>query len=460
MTGTHRSIAAPTVALLGFVTACVTSDPRLEESYVRAQIEGTAPREAAPGREAAPIEVPPGVQLDDGITGDEAVSLALWNNAAFQEQLAALGLSRADLAQAGMIANPTLWALIPLGAKQLEFAATLPLEALWIRPSRVAVARLDGERAAERLVQTGLDLIRDVRVATAAVAASRERAEIALALSTASDEIAEIGAQRLAIGDASESEAAVTRVAGARARDELRAARSDADAAQRRWASWIGLGEHAPDISLAAGEPAARCSERAELEALLDQALSARPDLHAARLGVQAATQRQRLALAEIFAVSAILDANGSGRDREMGPGFSLVLPLLNQNQGGRVRAGAELARAEAGQRATEDRILLEVRDATARHGEAAERRRAWQADVVAPLAASLATVKHQLASGDVSSLSVFQARSALELARLRDVELRSLEAGACAELERSVGLRLGGPSAQGGGGPQAGLRR
>lgn len=445
----HRSSAAPAVALFAFFTACVTSDPRLEEAHVRAQIEGPEPIDSSIRRKASPIEVPSGVRLDDGITGDEAVSLALWNNSAFQEQLAALGLARADLAQAGMIANPSLWAVIPLGAKQLEYAATLPLEALWIRPSRVAVARLDGERAAERLVQTGLDLIRDVRAATGEVAASRERAEIALALSTAGDEIAEIAAHRLAIGDASESEAALARVDGARARDELRMARSDSDAAQRRWESWIGLGEDGQGVSLAAGEPAARCSEPAELDALIDHALGTRPDLRAARLGAQAATQRRRLALAEIFAVSAIFDANGSGRDREVGPGFSLVLPLLNQNQGGRVRAKAELARAEAGQRATEDRILLEVRDASARHGEAAERRRAWQADGLAPLAASLAAVEAQLESGDVSPLSVLQARWALDLARLREVELRWREANACAELEHSVGLRFRRPSTQ-----------
>lgn len=460
MTESHRSSAALAAALFALLTACVTSDPRLEEAHVRAQIEGPAPIDSSIGREAAPIEVPPGVRLDDGISGDEAVSLALWNNTAFEEQLAALGLSRADLAQAGMIANPSLWAVIPLGAKQLEYAATLPLEALWIRPNRVAVARLDGERAAERVVQAGLDLIRDVRAATAQLAASRERAEIALALSTTGDEIAQIAEHRLAIGDASEGEAALTQVEGARAHDELRMARSDSDAAQRRWENWIGLGEDGPRVWLAAGEPALRCGESVGLDALLDHAFSTRPDLRAARLGVQAATQRGRLALAEIFAVSAIFDANGSGRDRELGPGFSLVLPILNQNQGGRVRAGAELARAEAGRRATEDRILLEVRDASARYGEAAERRRAWQADAVAPLAARLATAQEQLESGDVSPLSVLQARWALDVARLRDVELRALEAGTCAELERSVGMRLGEPFAQGGGGPQAVLQR
>jgi cobalt-zinc-cadmium efflux system outer membrane protein len=454
----HGGRAACAVALFCLVTACVTSDPRLGEAHVRAQIEAPA-RVDSTVRKAEPLAIPAGVRLDDGVSGDEAVSLALWNNSAFAEQLAALGLSRADLAQAGMFANPSLWVAIPLGAKQLEYAATLPLEALWIRPSRVAVARLDGQRAAERVVQAGLDLVRDVRAATAELAASRERAEIALALSTTGDEIARIAEHRLAIGDASEGEAALTRVERARARDELHIARSNSDAAQRRWESWIGLGEGGPRLWLADGEPAPRCGESFELDALLGQAFSTRPDLRAASLGVEAASRRKHLALAEIFAVSAIFDANGSGRDRELGPGFSLVLPILNQNQGGRVRAAAELARAEAGRRATEDRILLEVRDASARHAEAAERRRAWQADALTPLAARLAAVEEQLERGDVSPLSLLQARWALDFARLRDVELRALAASTCAELERSIGMGFGGPSAPDGGAPQAVLQ-
>ena len=41
--------------------------------------------------------MPSGVVLEDGLTQDEAVALALWNNAAFQAILSELGIARVDL---------------------------------------------------------------------------------------------------------------------------------------------------------------------------------------------------------------------------------------------------------------------------------------------------------------------------------------------------------------------------
>lgn len=78
--------------------------------------------------------------------------------------LAELGVAKADLVEAGLIRNPVFSILFPLGPKQLEFTLTWPIEALWQRPRRVAAAQLDVARAAERLVQGGLDLVRDVRL--------------------------------------------------------------------------------------------------------------------------------------------------------------------------------------------------------------------------------------------------------------------------------------------------------
>ena len=89
---------------------------------------------------------------------DEAVAIALWNNAAFQVSVSQLGFARADLVDAGMIANPVLSLLFPVGPKQLEATLRWPVEVLWERPRRVAAAQLSLDAAAEGLVQSGLDL--------------------------------------------------------------------------------------------------------------------------------------------------------------------------------------------------------------------------------------------------------------------------------------------------------------
>jgi cobalt-zinc-cadmium efflux system outer membrane protein len=436
--------------LLGAAAACVTRDPRLEAEHVRSQIERPSAFASAESGPAAPPVVPDGVRLEDGVSQDEAVWLALWNNADFAEQLAAMGLSRADLARAGSLANPALSVLVPVGPKQLEYALALPLEALWIRPLRVATARLEGERAAERLVQAGHDLVRDVRAATASAAGSRERAEIAMAVSDASDQIAEIAQRRLAIGDASENDALQARLESVRALEDLRLARADSDAAQRRWEALLGLGAPARELAPAPGEPAARCAEDAELGELRSRARGTRPALRAAQLGTLAAARRASLARAEIFAGSLIFDANGAGRDHQAGPGISLVLPILDQNQAGRLRARAEAGLARATERATAERIDLEVRDAHARAREAAERWHTWRGSVVAPLAESFSQAERRIASGEAPELALLEARRDLDRARLREVELRTARAIACAELERSAASPVPAPATEG----------
>src|SRR5712692_10040857 len=50
---------------------------------------------------AARVTLPDGVSLADGLSEDAAVAVALWNNATFHADLAALGIARADLVEAG-----------------------------------------------------------------------------------------------------------------------------------------------------------------------------------------------------------------------------------------------------------------------------------------------------------------------------------------------------------------------
>ena len=83
------------------------------------------------------IVLPPGASLEDGLTEDEAVSIALWNNAAFQELLADLGIARADLIQAGLLPNPEFVYYFGVTDKPFKYLFDFPIEALWLRPIKV-----------------------------------------------------------------------------------------------------------------------------------------------------------------------------------------------------------------------------------------------------------------------------------------------------------------------------------
>jgi cobalt-zinc-cadmium efflux system outer membrane protein len=68
-----------------------------------------------------------------------------------------LGFARADLADAGIIGNPVLSLLFPVGPKQLEATLRWPVEFLWERPRRGSAAQMSLEVAAKVHVQSGLD---------------------------------------------------------------------------------------------------------------------------------------------------------------------------------------------------------------------------------------------------------------------------------------------------------------
>jgi cobalt-zinc-cadmium efflux system outer membrane protein len=105
------------------------------------------------------------IDWKDGLSEEEATAVGLWNNPAYQELLADLQITQADIIQAAQLQNPQVITMLPIGVKQWEFALMVPLDVLWLRPIRVSAAELESHRVAERLVQDGLDVVRDVRVA-------------------------------------------------------------------------------------------------------------------------------------------------------------------------------------------------------------------------------------------------------------------------------------------------------
>ena len=378
------------------------------------------------------------VEIGDGIDQDEAVSLALSNNPAFQDVLVDLGFSQADLIQAGLLTNPSFSILFPWGPKQLEFTATFPLEALWLRPRRVAVARLQADRAAETLVQQGLNLIRDVKVAYTDFMLARERARLADEALKIRRRIQDLSEARLRNGDLSELEAATTRIDALRAHEEAQRARYDAQLVEQRLRLLTGAkeGEFKPKDETITVDTA--------LEELERRALAARPDLRAAELGIEAAGKRVGLAKAEIFALSGMLDAKRTDNNGiELGPGAQFPIPIFNRNQGGIARAKAEMERASWNYLTVKDRILLEVRDAHTRLAQAREALGEWDQKILPPLETTTQQAQRAFELGNVSLLLVYENTRQLLTARVRHAEIEADLRRAHAELERSVGQRL-----------------
>ncbi|HEV7866644.1 MAG TPA: TolC family protein [Chthoniobacteraceae bacterium] len=396
---------------------------------------------------------PRGVSLANGLTEDEAVAIALCNNAAFLETLADLGIARADVVQAGVVPNPTLTLLFPSGSKQLEFTAKLATEFLWLRPIRLKTAKLDYERTAELLVQNGLNLIRDTKLAFTEALAAERRLTLAEESAMLSAKIEKLARARVAAGDVSELEVGTVGIDTLQANEIVARAGQDVALARERLRGVLGLGFDRRPISIAASARPPRV--RANADELVKIALASRPDLRAAEIGMEAAGARQGLAKAEIFTLSATLDANrtrvatnggtGSRQRIEAGPGLDVGIPIFNQNQGGRARAKAGLEKAARGYVTVRDRIALEVREAHLRCLQAQQSYDNWHARILPPLEQAVGQSQQAYEAGNVAILLVLESTRKLTDARAKEaaaaVDLRR----ATAELERAIGGRLPG---------------
>ena len=288
------------------------------------------------------LTFPQNIILKDGLTEDEAVGIALWNNAHFQADLAELGFARADLIEAGMLRNPIFSLLFPIGPKQLEWTLYLPVEALWQRPKRVASAKLNCERVAENLIQHGLSLVRDVRVAFADLNLAQERFRIVADEAVLRNEIAEIASARLRAGDISELEETAIRLMASQTTEASIRSGRDVEIGTIRLKTLLGListnGRFQIELS------PLRTTAYQDTIQMMRTAFAARPDMRAAELEIEAAGKRLGWERSKILNVTAVLDANGEGRQGfEMGPGMHIELPFFNRNNSGRTRAHAEI---------------------------------------------------------------------------------------------------------------------
>lgn len=388
-------------------------------------------------------DLPPAGSSEVAATSEEQlVALALRNNTLFQATLADLGLAWGDRVMAGMLPNPTITMLLPTGPKPLEFTARMPLEFLWLRPKRVAVAELEYERTVHRLAQSGLDLIRDVRVAYADLALAGRRLRFAEEMREIQGDVSRLAASRLRAGDIGELEANTVKAETSRAVELVIRLRGEEAIARERLRYLAGV----PALRLPSQiEPPSlpTWAEKLSADEWAAEAVLARPDLQAAELGLKSAAKGIGLAKAELFALGAGLNAKDVDHIFRAGPVVDFPLPIFNQNQGGISLAKARVERAVRNWAALRDRITNEVREAHLRLDLAGRSAAQWREQVLPPVKAAAQQAQGAFKAGNVSYLAVLEANRGLLDARLQSAVANAAAYRAAAELERSVGARL-----------------
>ncbi|MDH4197428.1 MAG: TolC family protein [Candidatus Aminicenantes bacterium] len=421
------------LAILGILAAagCAARSP-----YDRVYVSKTLEERTGHPLAARPQEpgFPAGVSLDDGLTEDEAIAVALWNNAQFQVDLAELAFARADLLSAGLLPNPLLSYLHLFGVKGTEGYVLWPLDALWQRPKRVATAKYNAQRIADGLVQHGLALGRDVLIGYADLDLAEKQAALVREDARVRREIAGLAAARYRSGDISGLEESAARLDALRAEDDALLAARDAETARARFAALLGFGDNLPTITLTATPDIAPDSR--PLPELLAAAYAARPDLRAAQAEVEAAGARLGWERAMILKFTATLDAKEKGEAGMFaGPSAKIEIPIFNRNEGGRARARAEMERAAAKYVAVRQAIAAELRSANAEVEAAKQSVKLFEGDTLPGAAAAALQARKAYAVGEESYLFVLEAEH-------RELDIRRRAAGALADLRRA-GARL-----------------
>ncbi len=384
---------------------------------------------------------PAAVSLEQPINSDDAVAIALQNNAQLKADLGALGIAEADLLEAGLYRNPKLDVLVPIGAKPFELLLSMPLEIFWQRSRRIIASQADLDRLAQSLIQNGLNVARDARLAYSELLQMEDRAKLAKESLELRAGIQELTEARLRAGDISELETIGARTDAAGAREFL--ARSEADAVSAMEKLRFILGQSIARVRLQVKASPVTDADPPAIETLVEKAAASRPELRAAELTIAAATQKGKWERSRLMLLSGLLSSKEVGTNGVLvGPGISVELPIFHRNQGMIKRADAEVAAASLQYLALKQRVAFEVADARNQQAQANDALKRLREDLKPTLERAVALAREQYNRGDVSYLYVLEQTRPLADARMREIDAEAAVRRAAAQLERSVGSR------------------
>ena len=441
MRSIRQSLGLMCVAAASASVGCapVSSFDREFVSTELGQRVGSALPAEPPKQEAG---LPPQVTLEDGLDEGESVAVALWNNAAFHSDLAELGIARGDLVEAGLLPNPVLNLVFPGVGSSRSGTLSLPIRLLQ-RRTRVAIGKLDMERVAHSLLQSGLGLARDVRVAFAELSFAREREALVRRDAALLEEIRQITARQLQLGSISQLEAARIEADALAATATLQDAMRQTTAAQYRFLNLLGLADLG-EVLLR--PPPSGGGELPDLAALIEIALMSRPDLRAAELAVEAAGEQAKWERKQTYDFIALLDIDEpEGDDLATGPGLESELPIFDRNQGGKVRATARIEQTSLRYIQTRRAVVLDVRENHAAYQAALDAEHVWTREIVPRTESVLVDTQRARELGSVSDLAVLQAEQRSLAARVAGAEARRELLRASSALAYSVGQKVEG---------------
>lgn len=315
--------------------------------------------------------------LRAGLTRDRAVEIALVNNPSLQVTYEELGVSQADMVQAGLLSNPTLsgsFAPISLGGSRgehVEYEGSLTQNFLdiFVLPLRKRVAREQFIADTLRVAHETLQMATRVRTAIASYQAKTRIVELRRSIAQAAEAAAELAREQHEAGNIADLD--LTQESATYQQAILDLERDELGLVEAREELNRMLGLWGPQTSWRLIEPLPELPARdPSLEHLESRAVARRLDVDAARKqaillwnALELARGSRYFGFIEV-GVHAHQDPDGP---RLFGPTLSLELPIFDQRQAVIARLEAQHRQAEHYLKKVSVDARSEVRTAQAR---------------------------------------------------------------------------------------------
>ena len=327
--------------------------------------------------------------LQTPLSADGAVELALLSNRGLQAQFGELGISEAELVQAGRLRNPvvSLGRLAGGGALEIDRSVMFDILGLLTLPARTQVARQRFEQAQYRAAADAVRTAAEAREAFFEAVAAGQLAGYAQQVKETADASSDLARGMVQAGNMSKLDQMREQAFHADATARLARARQQSVIARERLARALGLGDDPAVLKLPERLPDLP-AEPAQVENAEQTALDKRLDLLAARRQTEA-TARQ-LGLTQASGFVDVLDAGWQnksqrGSPQERGGQLQFDIPIFDF--GGAAKAQAKALYLQSVNRTASIVVdaRSQVREAYAGYRTAYDLARQYR-DVVVPL--------------------------------------------------------------------------
>ena len=320
---------------------------------------------------AADLEVEKAIEqlLKEELTPEASVQIALLNNPSLQAIYEELGITQADVVEAGLLENPVIFgqARFPNRSEEsanYEFGITQNFLNILMQPARKKLSAIRFEQVKLNVADEVIQMVAEVRKSYFSALAAKQIRDLRDEISLAAGNSFELAQRLHSAGNISDLQLATenahfeqSRLDLANSETALLDAREQLTRLMGLWGSQTNwrLPEHLPDI------PAAEIP----LENLESMAIENRLDMAAERKAVEALAQALGITIDWRW-VGQIEVGVSTERETDRtwvtGPSLAIELPIFNQRQADIARLEAQLRRSQKRLTAQAIEIRSEVR--------------------------------------------------------------------------------------------------